>query len=106
MKFVRFGYYDEKKWATMSESEQNTLMDEFAYDDVLRKNGHTMGDVFLALVPSAESKPARAWLGSGYASVSATPSPGRVKAKGSVRQWDPYPPPDLDPPGVASLQGP
>ena len=28
MKFVCFGYYDEKKWETMSESEQNTLMDE------------------------------------------------------------------------------
>ena len=73
MKFVCFGYYDEKKWERMSESEQNTLMDEcFAYDDVLRKKGHTTGDVFLALVPSAESKPARAWLGSGYASMPAT----------------------------------
>jgi hypothetical protein len=45
MKFVCFGYYDEKKWETMSESEQNTLMDEcFAYDDLLRKNGHTIGE--------------------------------------------------------------
>ena len=45
MKFVCFGYYYEKKWETVSESEQNTLMDEcFAYDDLLRKNGHTMGE--------------------------------------------------------------
>lgn len=38
------GYYDEKKWATMSENERNAMMDEcFAYDDVLRKNGHFAG---------------------------------------------------------------
>jgi hypothetical protein len=41
MKYICLGYMDEKKWETMSESERNTLMDEcFAYDDVLRKNGH------------------------------------------------------------------
>ena len=41
MKYICLGYYDEKKWETMSESEQNTLMDECcAYDDVLRKSGH------------------------------------------------------------------
>ena len=38
------GYYDEKTWETMSESERDTLIDEcFAYDDVLRKNGHFLG---------------------------------------------------------------
>ncbi len=41
MKYICLGYYDEKKWETMSESERNALMDEcFAFDDVLRKNGH------------------------------------------------------------------
>src|SRR5918995_5163503 len=41
MKYICLGYLDEKKWETMSETEQNALMDEcFAYDDVLRKNGH------------------------------------------------------------------
>jgi hypothetical protein len=31
----------KKKWETMSESERNALMDDcFAYDDVLRKDGH------------------------------------------------------------------
>jgi hypothetical protein len=41
MKHICLGYLDEKKWETMSETEQNALMDEcFAYDDVLRKNGH------------------------------------------------------------------
>jgi hypothetical protein len=35
---------DETKWETMSERERNTFMDEcFAYDDVLRKNGHFVG---------------------------------------------------------------
>ncbi|NUM78556.1 YciI family protein [candidate division KSB1 bacterium] len=44
MKYLCLGYYDEKKWETMSESEQNAFMDEcFAYDDELRKNGHFVG---------------------------------------------------------------
>jgi hypothetical protein len=44
MKYLCFGYYDEKKWETISESEQNAFMDEcFAYDDVLRKDGHFVG---------------------------------------------------------------
>jgi len=41
MKFYCLGYYDEKKWKAMSEGERNALIDEcFAYDDVLRRNGH------------------------------------------------------------------
>jgi hypothetical protein len=44
MKYICLGYLDEKKWDTMSESEQNALIDEcFAYDDVLRENGHFVG---------------------------------------------------------------
>jgi hypothetical protein len=44
MKYICFGYYDEKKWETVPESEQNAFMDEcFAYDDVLRKDGHFVG---------------------------------------------------------------
>jgi hypothetical protein len=44
MKYVCLGYFDEKKWETMSESEQNAFMDEcFAYDEELRKNGHIVG---------------------------------------------------------------
>jgi hypothetical protein len=43
MKYICLGYFDEKKWETMSESEQNAFLDEcFAYDDVLRKNGHSI----------------------------------------------------------------
>jgi hypothetical protein len=44
MKYICLGYFDEKKWETMSESEQNAFMDEcFAYDDLLRKNGKIVG---------------------------------------------------------------
>ncbi len=44
MKYICLGYMEEKKWETMSESERNAFIDEcFAYDDVLRKNGHFVG---------------------------------------------------------------
>lgn len=44
MKYICLGYMEEKKWETMSESERNAMVDEcFAYDDVLRKNGHFVG---------------------------------------------------------------
>ena len=44
MKYICLGYIDEKKWEAVPESERNALMDEcFAYDDVLRKNGHFLG---------------------------------------------------------------
>jgi hypothetical protein len=44
VKYICLGYMDPKKWKTMSESERNAMIDEcFAYDDVLRKNGHFVG---------------------------------------------------------------
>lgn len=44
MKFYCLGYYDEKKWQALTESEQNALMDEcFEYDDKLRKEGRFAG---------------------------------------------------------------
>ena len=44
MRYLCLGYIEEKKWETMSESERNAMLDEcFAYDDVLRKNGHFAG---------------------------------------------------------------
>ena len=44
MKYICLGYMDPKKGETMSESERNAFVDEcFAYDDVLRKNGHFVG---------------------------------------------------------------
>ena len=44
MKYICLGYLDEKKWVAMSESKQSAVLDEcFAYDDVLRKNGHFVG---------------------------------------------------------------
>jgi hypothetical protein len=44
MKFVCLGYAEEKKWDQMTQKERESLMEEcFAYDDVLRKNGHFIG---------------------------------------------------------------
>jgi len=41
MKYICFGYLDQEKWATIPPAEQMAMMDRcFAYDDVLRKNGH------------------------------------------------------------------
>jgi hypothetical protein len=45
MKFVCLGYMETGKlFEAMSENERNAFMDAcFAYDDVLRKNGHFVG---------------------------------------------------------------
>jgi hypothetical protein len=44
MKFICLGYIEENTWETMPEAERNAMMDEcFAYDDVLRENGHFAG---------------------------------------------------------------
>ncbi len=44
MKYVCLGYMDPKKWEALSETEINVFVDEcFAYDDVLRDNGHFAG---------------------------------------------------------------
>jgi len=41
MKYICLGYIEPNKLENMSESERNAMLDEcFAYDDVLRKNGH------------------------------------------------------------------
>jgi hypothetical protein len=44
MKYVCLGYIEEGKWEALSKSEQSAMIEEcFAYDDVLRKNGHFAG---------------------------------------------------------------
>jgi hypothetical protein len=56
MKFVCLGYYSEKAWEAMSESEQNAFTDEcIAYDVVLRKNGHYAGGEALQPAHSART---------------------------------------------------
>ena len=30
MKYICLGYYDEKKWETMSEGEQNSMMEDLS----------------------------------------------------------------------------
>jgi hypothetical protein len=54
MKYICLGYIDENKWDAMSESERNAIMDQcFAYDDILRKNGHFAGGEALQSARSA-----------------------------------------------------
>jgi hypothetical protein len=44
MKYICFGYYNEKQWAAFAENERNAMVDEcFDYDDILRRKGHFAG---------------------------------------------------------------
>lgn len=44
MKFICLGYIEPGKFEGMAEAERNAAVDAcFAYDDVLRKNGHFAG---------------------------------------------------------------
>ena len=44
MKYICLGYMEANKFEAMSDSERNAFVDGcFAYDDVLRKNGHFAG---------------------------------------------------------------
>ena len=41
MKYICLGYIEDGKWNSRTEREQKAMMEEcFAYDDVLKKNGH------------------------------------------------------------------
>jgi len=54
MKYICLGYMEAKKFEAMSESERNAFVDGcFAYDDVLRKNGHFVGGEALQGAQSA-----------------------------------------------------
>jgi hypothetical protein len=54
MKYICLGYSEDGKWEKMPASEQNAMMEEcFAYDDVLRKNGHFVGGEALQSASSA-----------------------------------------------------
>ncbi|MGH7168128.1 MAG: YciI family protein [Nitrospiraceae bacterium] len=54
MKYVCLGYIESGKFENMSESERNAMVDGcFAYDDVLRSNGHFAGGDALQPASSA-----------------------------------------------------
>jgi hypothetical protein len=54
MKYICLGYMEEGKWDAMTHSEREAMMKEcFAYDDVLRKNGHMLGGEALQSVRNA-----------------------------------------------------
>ena len=41
MKYMCLGYYEEKKWEAVPESQREAMIEEcFAYDRILKKNGH------------------------------------------------------------------
>ena len=44
MRYMCFGYLNEKRWEGMSNGAREAFIEEcFAYDDVLRKGGHFLG---------------------------------------------------------------
>ena len=44
MKYICFGYLDVHQWATLSQGEQNAMVDAcFTYDAGLKKDGHWLG---------------------------------------------------------------
>lgn len=56
MKFVCLGYYEPQKLESLPESTINSLRDDcFAYDDVLRANGHFIGGEALQPANTAKS---------------------------------------------------
>jgi len=56
MRFICLGYMEEKKWDAVPQSERDAMMEEcFAYDDVLRKNGHWIGGEALQSVRAAKT---------------------------------------------------
>lgn len=56
MKFVCLGYIEDGKWEAMSQTERDAMMEEcFAYDDVLRKNGHFVGGEALQSARNAKT---------------------------------------------------
>jgi hypothetical protein len=56
MKFICLGYAEEKKWDELSKEELEANMEEcFAYDDVLRKNGHFLGGEALQNTQTAKT---------------------------------------------------
>ena len=58
MKFVCLGYMEPGKFENMSEGERNAFVDGcFAYDDVLRKNGHFVGGE--GLMPASAARTLR-----------------------------------------------
>jgi len=54
MKYICLSYLGAETWDTMSESDRKASMDEFfAYDEILRKNGHMVGGEALQNAQSA-----------------------------------------------------
>jgi hypothetical protein len=60
MKYLCLGYMEEQKWDDMPEKERNAWMEEcFAYDAMLKKNGHFVGGEALDTVRNCKTLKAR-----------------------------------------------
>jgi hypothetical protein len=56
MKYICLGYIEQNKFETMPDGERNAMVDEcFAYDDLLRKNGHFAGGEALQSAENAKT---------------------------------------------------
>jgi hypothetical protein len=56
LKFICLGFLDETKWDTIPKAEQDAMMQEcFAYDDLLRRNGHFVAGEALQSARSAKT---------------------------------------------------
>lgn len=54
MKYICLGYIETGKWESFSDDQRSAMMDEcFAYDDVLRRNGHFLGGEALQCAKNA-----------------------------------------------------
>jgi len=54
MKYICLGYMEEDSWEKMVESERNSMMKAcFAYDEILKQNGHMVGGEALQSVRNA-----------------------------------------------------
>ena len=54
MKYLCLGYHDQQTWDAMSQRDRNALLNEtFAYQRVLRKNGHCLDEKALQGVQTA-----------------------------------------------------
>jgi hypothetical protein len=60
MKYLCLGYMEEQKWDDMSEKERTDWTEEcFAYDAVLKKNGHYIGGEALDTIRNCKTLKSR-----------------------------------------------
>ena len=104
MKYICLGYTEPGKWESMSEAERNSMMEEcFAYDDVLRKNGHFAGGEALQAPGSAVNPAVAEWKGGGHRRpLRRNQGADRRHSDSRSQGFEPCDPIDVEAPGRAS----